>query len=84
MPEETASALYQPTTEEVEIVVTQLKALDPKQEGVNARQMRAFYPRQDWNYIRGLLEGVRAAGLASHKTVVRPGAKVGIELYIWQ
>lgn len=84
MPEETQTGLYSPTQGEMDTVYEQIKLLDTDQEGVNARQLRAFYPNQSWNYIRGLLEGLRAAGRVDYAMKRPAGAKTLLEYYTWK
>lgn len=62
---------------------SQLKMLDPNQEGVTRPQLRVFYPYLGWNDIQKGIDALKGAGKL--KSVLRqpPGAKVAFEYFVW-
>jgi hypothetical protein len=52
----------EPTTAELETLVSQLSMLDPNHEGVNMSQLRVFYPKIGWGHIQKRLEALAASG----------------------
>lgn len=62
---------------------SQLRMLDPQQEGVTRPQLRVFYPYMGWNDIQKGIDALKAAGKVQSVVRQPKGAKVAFEYFVW-
>jgi hypothetical protein len=63
---------------------SQLKMIDPQQEGITRPQLRTFYPYMGWNDIQKGIEALKASGKLQSVISKPTGAKVAFEYFVWK
>lgn len=73
-----SEALPDATPGQQDLMLNQLKLVDPGKEGITADRMRTFYPQVGWNVIFQVLYALVDAGKVKKRRVDK------LDVYTWQ
>lgn len=65
-------------------LLSNFKAIDPRQEGVGLDKIRPFYPRVGWSKILAPVAELEAAGKLARRHELNNRGGVAFHVYTWQ